>query len=141
MSKYSEMASITRVLLERELDIHRQNLNQSRQIEGELAQIDVMRTAAQSDGGAISARQILGADTLWQGWLLNKRADVLRRAAGARALELVSRDKASFAFSRLQAVEQLIEQDTKENLRKRELAEAETIEALGRLKRALDQKD
>ena len=141
MAEYDEMAAVTRILLERELDIHRQNLNRSRQIEGELVQIDTMRAAAQSDTDGISARKILGADTLWQGWLLNKRADVQRRMAGSRALELISRDKARLAFSRLQAVEHLIDEDTKANLRKRDLAEAETVEALGRLKLSLDQMD
>ncbi|GAA4221868.1 hypothetical protein J4E08_04505 [Sagittula sp. NFXS13] len=138
MTKYTELASITRIMLEKDLDQHRKSLDQSRQIAGELAQIDAMRAAAQADAGAISARQMLGADTLWQGWLLRKRADIQRRAAQARAQEMQTLAVARVAFSRTQAAENLVEQARTENLRKRQLAEADTIDALGQLRRMVD---
>ena len=137
MSSYNELANVTRIMLERDLDRHRSNVNLSKQIAGELAQIDAMRAAAQSDSGAINARQMLGADVLWQGWLLRKRADIQRRAAKARAQELETLDIARLAFARSQATEALVQKDRQEKLRKQLLAEAETIDTLGHLRRAL----
>ncbi|MBY6159464.1 aldehyde dehydrogenase family protein [Mameliella alba] len=132
--KFEDLTTATGVLLERELEAHRRNLSESAQIAGELAQIDAMRQAAQADQGAINARQILGADTLWQGWLVSKRAEILRRSAMARAREADSLARARTAFSRAEAAKSLAQAD-KDAARKRRLqSEAETIEMLGVLR-------
>lgn len=141
MTQYSELAAVTKILLERELDAHRQSLDHSRRIAGELAQMDAMREAAQADAGAITARQMLGADTLWQGWMVRKRAEILRRAALARAHEQETLARARLAFSRSQATEELVEKDRKARIRKLALADADRIDELGQLRRALEQDD
>lgn len=141
MTKFDELADVTRILLEREMDQHRQSLEQSRRIAAELAQIDGMREAAQADVGAITARQLLGADTLWQGWMARKRAEIQRRAALARAQEGETLSRARLAFSRTQAAEALVKKARDESLRKRALSEADRIDALGQLRRALDQQE
>lgn len=141
MSKYAEMAEVTKILLERELDRHRQSLEQSRRIAGELAQMDTLRAAALADTGAITARQMLGADTLWQGWMARKRAEILRRSAMARVQEAETLGRARVAFSRSQAATSLMQRDREERLRKRLMAEADRIDELGQLRRALDLQD
>jgi hypothetical protein len=137
MSRYDELAEATRLLLEQELDAHRRNLEQSRRIDGELAQLDAMRKAAQSDPGAITARQILGADTLWQGWLARKRQEMLRQAARARAQELMTLDRARLAFSRTEAADTIRREAKMEAIRKSRTREADAMEALGQLRIAM----
>ena len=97
-TKYDDLKEATGLLLERALEAHRRNLAESTRIAGELAQIDAMRLAAQTDPQSIGARQMLGADALWQGWLVGKRAEILRRAAMARAQEADSLARARTAF-------------------------------------------
>lgn len=138
MTRYAELANVTRILLEQDLDRHRQSLENSRRIAGELAQIDAMRAAAQADAGAITARQMLGADTLWQGWLVRKRAEIQRRAAMARAQELDTMARARVALSRQQAADSLVAQDKAERMRKRLQAEADRMDEMGQLRRALE---
>lgn len=137
MSRYDELAEATRLLLEQELDAHRRNLEQSRRIDGELAQLDAMRKAAQSDPGTITSRQILGADTLWQGWLARKRQEMLRLAARARAQELMTLDRARLAFSRTEAAETICRDARNEAIRKARAREADAMEALGQLRIAM----
>lgn len=135
MSGYTELARITALLLEREMEAHRSNVDQVRQLDLSLAQLDEMRRAAQADTGAISARQMLGADSLWQGWLVDKRADLLRRMALSRAREAESLARARTAFSRAEAAKSLVEETRTESKRKRLQHEADEMDALGRFRR------
>lgn len=134
MSEFSELARITSILLEREMKAHRTNVEQLRQLDGSLAQLDEMRRAVQADTGSITARQILGADSLWQGWLLDKRADLLRRMAMSRAREAESLARARTAFSRAEAAKSLVEETRTEAKRKRLQHEADEMDALGRFR-------
>lgn len=137
MTNYAELSQVTQILLEQELDKHRKSVEQSRQIAGELAQIDAMRAAAQADSGAITARQLLGADTLWAGWLVRKRAEILRRSASARAQEMQTLAQARQAFARRQAAEQLVQDELAEKKRKRAMAFADKMDEIGQLRAAL----
>jgi len=141
MTKYTELANVTKIMLEQDLARHRVNVEESRRVAGELAQIDAMRAAAQADVGAIGARQLLGADTLWQGWMVQKRAEIQRRAAMARARELDTLSRAKRAFSRAEATRALVEADRLDRKRRQDQAAAETMEDLGRLRAAMKAQD
>lgn len=137
-SKYDDLTEATELLLERDLEAHRRNLAESKRLAGELAQIDGLRQAAQSDGGSINARQILGADMLWQGWLATRRAEILRHSAMARALEADSLARAKTAFSRAEAARKLARDEVEARQIRRHKAEADTIDALGILREGRD---
>jgi hypothetical protein len=129
-SQYEDLTQITNVLLERQLDIYRRNLAESARLAAELAQIDGLREAAQADVGGIGARQILGADALWQGWLVRKRAEVLRRMAMARAQQADSQARARIAFSRAEATKTLALEEAVFQKERRQRMESEAIETL-----------
>ncbi|MGP6088714.1 hypothetical protein [Antarctobacter jejuensis] len=133
-TKYDDLTEATDLLLERELEQHRRNLAETARLEGELAQIDAMRHAAQADVGAIGARQMLGADSLWQGWLVAKRATVLRQSAVARAQEANSLGRARLAFSRVEAAQSLAREEIAQKRKNRLKAEADATDALGVLR-------
>lgn len=130
-TKYDDLTEVTALMLERELEQHRRNLAESARLDAELAQIDGLRAAAQADVGTVGARQILGADALWQGWLVNKRAEVMRRTAMARAQEADSLSRARDAFARAEAARALVRDALKEKRNRRLKAEAEATDALG----------
>ncbi|WP_245823150.1 hypothetical protein [Antarctobacter heliothermus] len=129
---------MTELLLERDLEKHRRNLAESNRLAGELAQIDSLRQAAQSDTGAINARQILGADTLWQGWLATRRAEILRHSAMARAQEADSFARARTAFSRVEAANNLAREEVEARQKRRLKAEADANDALSILREGRD---
>jgi hypothetical protein len=138
MSRYDDLAQVTRIHLEMTLEKHRRSRAESDRLDAERGQIDALRHAAQQDGGAVTARQILGADTLWQGWLARRRAEIQRQSALARALEEETRQQARLAFSRNAAAQRLIEEDRVARQRRIDQAEADGIDALGQLRRAMD---
>ncbi|SNS11030.1 hypothetical protein SAMN04488078_1004126 [Antarctobacter heliothermus] len=137
-SKYDDLTEVTELLLERDLEKHRRNLAESNRLAGELAQIDSLRQAAQSDTGAINARQILGADTLWQGWLATRRAEILRHSAMARAQEADSFARARTAFSRVEAANNLAREEVEARQKRRLKAEADANDALSILREGRD---
>ena len=137
--KLEDLHQVTTLFLEKDLETHRRNLANSARLLSELAQIDNLREAAQADQGSIGARQILGADALWQGWLVRKRAEVLRHTAMARAQEADSLARARIAFSRAEAAETLVQQEAFICRTKRLKAEADAIDSLGVLKTARTQ--
>jgi hypothetical protein len=138
MTKYGELEEATRLMMERDLQSHRRSLQQTRMLQAELDQLDGLRKAAQADSGSITARQILGADVVWQGWLSQKRSQILQSMAAARAQEAFTMDRARIAFSRNEAARSLVEQESKNKRRRRDEAAADTIDALGHLRRAMD---
>ncbi|WP_417205871.1 hypothetical protein [Antarctobacter sp.] len=137
-TKYDDLTEATELLLERDLEAHRRNLAESSRLAGELAQIDGMRQAAQADHGSINARQMLGADTLWQGWLATRRAEILRHSAMARAQEADSQARAKTAFSRVEAARKLALEEVESRRKRRFKAEADAIDALGILRAGRD---
>lgn len=138
-TRFDDLATASGLLLERDLEAHRRHLAESARLAAELRRIDDLRRAAQADAGAIGARQILGADALWQGWLVAKRADILRRTAMARAQEADSLTRARAAFSRSEAARSLVEQDLRERMSRRRKAEADAIDAIGMLREGRSQ--
>lgn len=134
---YDDLIQVTDLLQERALDKHRQNLAESRKLKEELAQIDAFRQAVQDDAGSLGARRLSGADTLWQTWLVRKRATILQHMAMARAKEADSLAHARTAQARFNAAERLDAEEKRKSREKRQLAQTETLEALGRLRQAM----
>lgn len=134
---YQDLIQVTDLLQERALDKHRKNLAESRRLNQELAQIDAYRQAVQADVTSLGARRLSGADTLWQTWLVRKRATILQEMALARAKEADSLAIARTAQARFEAAENLEAAEQRKSRDKRLLVEVETIDALGRLRRAM----
>lgn len=134
MSGTEDLTRITALLMEQELDRLRQRRAAQAQLQGQLDQMDRMREAAQADGGAVTARQRIGADTLWQGWMLAKRAAILRDMALARAREEEALAGARRAFSRQQAARALIEAEARKARRQRLKREGDGLDALATLR-------
>lgn len=131
-----DVIAVTEVLQERALDRHRKNLAESKRLADELAQMDALREAAQQDTRSLEARRATGADTLWQTWMVTRRAMILQEMAMARAREGDSLSQARVAQARFDAALR-IEEDARRERRERRLgAEAETIDALARLRLA-----
>ena len=134
MSQYEPLLQVTEILKETALEQHRRNLDESQRLADELEQIDALFRAVQEDQTTIGARQILGSDALYQGWLLRKRAEILRKAAMARARVHDSMEKARTAWSRAEAAAELDQKD-RHAARSRALArQADTLEELTRLR-------
>lgn len=134
--KYTDLLRVSDILQERALEKHRQNMAESKRLAGELQQIDKLREAIQKDGATLSARQMSGADSLWQTWLVTRRAMVLQEMAMARALEDETLLAARRAQARFQAAESLAREERKKTVEKRQLQQVEDLEALGRLRHA-----
>lgn len=137
MTEFSQLAVITEMLLEKELETVRAHRREIAALNQSLAQMDAMREAALADQASVTARQRIGADALWQGWLVKKRAELLRGMALAQAREGDSLARARTAFSRAQAAEALVEDDRRAAQQKRLKAEADRLEDLGILRRAM----
>ncbi|MFW2545434.1 hypothetical protein ACN2XU_22630 [Primorskyibacter sp. 2E107] len=135
--KFSDIISVSSILQERALDKHRQNLATSKRLQDELTQIDTLRQAIQADGASLGARQLSGADTLWQTWLVTKRARLLQEMAMARALEADSLARARTAQARYDAANALEKEEKKRIRDRRILAQTEALEDMGRLRQAL----
>ncbi|WP_299921821.1 hypothetical protein [uncultured Pelagimonas sp.] len=120
-SDLDDLIQVTSTLKEKAMALHRKNLEDRRRIENEIEQIDVLRNTVQADDGGLMARRAVGADSLWQSWLIRRRAELLREAAMARALEGESLTRAQFAFSRVQAIEELQKEEI-QNRRQKKLA-------------------
>ncbi|WP_299936304.1 hypothetical protein [uncultured Pelagimonas sp.] len=120
-SDLDDLIQVTSTLKEKAMALHRKNLEDRRRIENEIEQIDVLRNTVQADDGGLMARRAVGADSLWQSWLIRRRAELLREAAMARALEGESLTRAQFAFSRVKAIEELQKEEI-QNRRQKKLA-------------------
>lgn len=120
-SDLDDLIQVTSTLKEKAMTLHRKNLEDRRRIENEIEQIDVLRNTVQADDGGLMARRAVGADSLWQSWLIRRRAELLREAAMARALEGESLTRAQFAFSRVKAIEELQKEEI-QNRRQKKLA-------------------
>ncbi|SDX89320.1 hypothetical protein [Citreimonas salinaria] len=129
--KLDDLHPVTGALRDRALESHRRNLAESRRIAAEVAEIDALRRAAQSDWAGLGAHRMLGADRLWNGWLLNRRASLLQQAAMARAREHDSQAAARTALARHDALEDLARQQADERRQTRDRAATERLQALG----------
>lgn len=134
-SGIDDLVQVTDTLCEQALEAHRRNVAKSQSIAQEVAEIDSLRVAAQQDEQGLEARRLVGADTLWQGWIMRRRADLLREAAMARALEGESLAKARTAFARVEASKSIQEDERKKAKHKALLRDAERLDELGTLRR------
>lgn len=134
MSDYSQLIEVMKILREKALEAHRRNMRESERLAEELAQIDTLRNAVQADQASIGARQLLGADALYQSWLLRKRAEILRQAATIRILAHESLEKARDAWSRVQAVDDLMAEENRQKRLKQLARQSDALEEINRLR-------
>jgi hypothetical protein len=131
--KLDDLQPVTAALRDEALDRHRRNIAESRRIAEELSEIDAMRRSAQSAWGDVGAHRMLGADQLWNGWLLNRRATLLQQAAMARAQEYDSAAAAQTALARHDALEKLARKEAEARRARADKAAMARLEALGML--------
>lgn len=127
-SGINDLVQVTDTLCEQALEAHRRNLAKSQSIAQEIEEIDSLRVAAQHDGEGLQARRLVGADTLWQGWLMRRRADLMRDAAMARAYEGESLAKARTAFARAEASKSILEDERQKAKKKALLRDADRLD-------------
>ncbi|MBV2359340.1 hypothetical protein KUH32_06120 [Thalassococcus sp. CAU 1522] len=106
------LTHLSNLLLDQALARHRRNLAQERQSRIEVEGIDALRREALSREGDFGLRERLGADLLWHGWLLTRRATLLREQAQYRVRQEQSLIEARLAFGKAQATQD-IEDDTR----------------------------
>ena len=123
------MLPVSQAKLDHALDKYREALNEQTRLTGERAEIDRLRGAAQRLPDD-PARGALGADGLWQDWLLQRRADIQTRLAMNRARQMELLARARDAFGRHQAVQDLCDAGQQEN---RRAAKRRSDDALGAL--------
>lgn len=134
MTRYEPILQVTEILKEKALETHRRNLEESQRLADELEQIDALFRAVQADQDSIGARQILGSDALYQGWLLRRRGEILRKAAKARANLHDSMEKARTAWSRAEAAAELDQKERSDRRDKLLARQADTLDELTRLR-------
>ncbi len=130
----ADLIKLTALLRERALDAHRRNLAEAKQFEDELARIDDLRRTVQADTESLGTRRMSGSDTLWQGWLSGRRADILQHSALARARLNDSFDRARAAHARLGAAQAIATDAEKARRTKRIARQEEDLAQLGILK-------
>ena len=126
---------VTESLLEQELTTYRLRLSKRQDIDAEIESMTHLMLSAQEHDETYMARQVLGADSLWRGWLANKRAETLRHLAMAKALELESFDRARLAFSRNEAAKSLARDARERRKNTQDQRAADCLEDLSRLQR------
>ncbi|MDJ0823851.1 MAG: hypothetical protein QNJ09_18850 [Paracoccaceae bacterium] len=128
------LTQVSQVQKDRALKAHQRNLADEARLQAELDEIDTLRQAAQADTSKLTERRVLGADTLWQGWLLQRRARVLEQMAMARARQAQSYLRARESFARDAAISDL-EQAERRALRARaEAKRADDLQELAMLR-------
>lgn len=118
----TELVQISDMLKERALAEHRKNVQESQRIAQEIEQIDTLRQQALRDENSLMARRSVGADALWDSWLMRRRAELMREAAIARAYETESLTRARAAFAKSEASQSVLKDEIlarrKDKLRK-----------------------
>ncbi|SDI78249.1 hypothetical protein [Salipiger marinus] len=140
-SDLGELRHITSLLRARALeDVRRERLEEDR-LRAEQGEIDRMREAARSAAQAVSLQRLIGADTLWQGWLTSRRMEINRQMAMVRARQAHHLAVARLAFSRDEAVASLQSRERQARQSDAERQQAQKLEALLFLRRlqAVDQ--
>lgn len=135
-SGINDLVEVTDTLCEQALEAHRRNLAESRRIAQEIEQIDSLRHATRQDDRSLEARRVVGADALWEGWLMRRRADLQREAAMARAYEGESLSKARTAFARAEASKSIQEDQRLKAKQKALLRDADRLDELGTLRQS-----
>lgn len=129
-SDLDELRHITSLLRARALeDVRRERLEEDR-LRAEQGEIDRMREAARSAAQALSLQRLIGADTLWQGWLTSRRIEINRQMAMVRARQAHHLAVARLAFSRDEAVITLQTREKLARQSKTERQQDQKLEAL-----------
>ncbi len=108
MTDARPLAELARALEERALSEHRARVAETEARRREIAEIDALRDAARDAQRDLTTGRLVGADMIWQGWLLRRRSEAMREAALARAAELDSAAIARLALARKDAAEALV---------------------------------
>lgn len=134
MSDFDEIARLAAMLEERAMQSLRTAKQEGDSIRARIAGIDEMRTRAREEACQLDARQLIGADALWQDWLLRERAGLRRQEAIARAREEQTRDVARDAFARREAAERLVAEERAGRRARVFKRDADVLDALGVLR-------
>ncbi|WP_417740856.1 hypothetical protein [Salipiger sp.] len=107
----SDLARLTRLLQDRAFEQHRRVRDEERRLLDELARIDALRQAAFAETESLADRRLLGADTLWQGWLSRRRGELNQELARCRVRQEHSLAHARLALARAEATERMQQQE------------------------------
>ncbi|EPX82624.1 hypothetical protein [Salipiger mucosus] len=127
------LLQITELLRDRAVDKYRRDLAEEAGLRGERDEIDRLRAAARLSSGGVDARQLTGSDTLWQGWLLQRRGDLNTGMAMARAKQAHSIQRARDAFAKDAATRSLQDRAQAKRRAERLAREERMLEDLARL--------
>lgn len=128
-----ELLRVTLLLRERALERYRLDLAEEMRLQAEQGRIDGLRQAAFAAADSLDARRFLGADTLWQGWLAQRRGEINRGIAMARARQAHSIAAARLAFARDEAAKEVARREAAERRSARLAEEDIRLDALSRL--------
>lgn len=127
------LLNVTSLMRERALEGYRRDRAEETGLAAELGRIDAMRQAAHAQTDSLDTRRLMGADTLWQGWLARRRGEINREIALSRAKQAHSLVAARKAFSRDEAARSLVEQSRTDLAEARYKREERTLEDLSHL--------
>ena len=129
----ADLAQLTRLLQDRAFEQHRRDRDEERRLLDELARIDALRQAAFAETESLADRRLLGADTLWQGWLSRRRGELNQDLARCRVRQEHSLARARLALARTEATRRLQQQKAAALRDKRLHHEEIRLDALWRL--------
>ena len=129
----SDLGQLTRLLQDRAFEQHRRDRDEERRLLDELARIDALRQAAFAETESLADRRLIGADTLWQGWLSRRRGELNRDLARCRVQQEHSLARARLALARAEAPKRVHEQEAAILRHKRLHQEEIRLDALWRL--------
>ena len=132
---FDTLTPITALMQDRALAEHRKSVAETRRLQAELDEIDARRAAMMADPGSIGARQVLGADAAWQGWLVRRRSEILRDMALARAREAETGAQAQQALARHDALQDLARAEARRRAAARAAATLAQLDQLGLMRR------
>ncbi|MBY6003917.1 hypothetical protein KUV62_08365 [Salipiger bermudensis] len=128
-----ELRQVTALLRDRAFERHRRECDTEQSLVSELARIDALREAAFAAESSLATRRLIGADTVWQGWLAQRRGELNQALAQSRARQAHSLSRARLALARDDAALQLARRDAATARRKTLHDEDHRLEALWRL--------
>ncbi len=131
---FNALSQVSGIQKDRALQAHRRNLAEEARLRSELDEIDRLRKTAQADLSNLTERRILGADTLWQGWLLQRRAKVLEQMALVRARLAQSYVRAKECFARDAAISDLEHDDLRRMRARAEARQADDLQDIAMLR-------
>ncbi len=132
-SDIDELLKVTALMRERALESYRRDVAEEARHQGELDRIDGLRQQSFDDRESVDTRRLLGADTLWQGWLSKRRGEINRAIAMSRAKQAHSMATARLAFSRDEAAKNVSQQEKQARRTKKAAHEETQLEELSRL--------